>query len=36
LPDEQEGIATTSLQLGALNRLREKFPVWKDADEFHL
>ena len=36
LPDEQEGIATTSLHLGALNRLREKFPVWKDADEFHL
>ena len=35
-PDEKEGIATVSLNLNTLNQFREKFPVWKDADEFHL
>ena len=36
LPDGQEGIATTTLNPVSLNQFREKFPVWKDADEFHL
>lgn len=36
LPDGQEGIATATLTLSTLQKLREKFPVWKDADEFHL
>jgi hypothetical protein len=36
VPDEKEGIATVSLNLNTLNQFREKFPVWKDADEFHL
>ena len=36
LPDGQEGIATAALNLTSLNQFREKFPVWKDADEFHL
>lgn len=35
-PDEKEGITTVSLNLNTLNQFREKFPVWKDADEFHL
>lgn len=36
LPDDMEGIATASLSLNTLHELREKFPVWKDADEFQL
>ncbi|WP_455587477.1 amidohydrolase [Bacteroides sp.] len=36
LPDEKEGIATTSLNLVSLRQLRDKFPVWKDADTFQL
>lgn len=36
LPDGQEGMATITLNLVSLNQFREKFPVWKDADEFHL
>ena len=36
LPDGREGIATATLNLSALRQFREKFPVWKDADEFHL
>ena len=36
LPDGQEGIATATLNLTSLNQFREKFPVWKDADEFYL
>lgn len=36
LPDDMEGIATASLSLNTLFELREKFPVWKDADEFQL
>ncbi|WP_289765241.1 nitrilase-related carbon-nitrogen hydrolase, partial [Bacteroides acidifaciens] len=35
-PDGKEGITTVSVNLTALNQFREKFPVWKDADEFHL
>ena len=36
LPDGQEGMATVTLNMSSLNQFREKFPVWKDADEFHL
>ena len=36
LPDGQEGMTTVTLNLVSLNQFREKFPVWKDADEFHL
>ena len=36
IPDEKEGITTVSVNLTALHQFREKFPVWKDADEFHL
>lgn len=36
LPDREEGIATTAISLSTLHQFREKFPVWKDADEFHL
>ncbi len=36
LPDGQEGIATAVLSLSSLRQFREKFPVWKDADAFHL
>ena len=36
LPDDTEGITTATLTLSSLRQFREKFPVWKDADEFHL
>lgn len=36
LPDGAEGAVTTVLDLPTLRKFREKFPVWKDADEFHL
>ena len=36
LPDGQEGMATVTLNMASLNQFRDKFPVWKDADEFHL
>ncbi|WP_302592825.1 nitrilase-related carbon-nitrogen hydrolase, partial [uncultured Bacteroides sp.] len=36
LPDGQEGIATAVLSLSSLRQFREKFPVWKEADAFHL
>lgn len=36
LPDGREGIATATLDLASLKQLREKFPVWKDADSFQL
>lgn len=36
LPDEIERIVTTTLKLTTLHQFREKFPVWKDADEFQL
>lgn len=36
LPDGQEGMTTVTLNMVSLNQFREKFPVWKDADEFHL
>ncbi|MDR0892231.1 MAG: amidohydrolase [Mediterranea sp.] len=34
--DGEEGIATTLLDLPKLRHFRQKFPVWKDADEFQL
>lgn len=36
IPDEQEGLSTATLHLSPLRQFREKFPVWKDADEFQL
>ncbi|MDD3037538.1 amidohydrolase [Bacteroides sp.] len=36
LPEGQEGITTAALNLTTLQRFREKFPVWKDADSFQL
>lgn len=32
----QEGIITTNLSLRNLQRFRDKFPVWKDADDFKI
>ncbi|MCD7899259.1 MAG: amidohydrolase [Bacteroides sp.] len=34
--DGEEGSATAELSLSSLQKLRIKFPVWKDADEFKL
>lgn len=36
VPDHAEGIATTTLDGDALQRFREKFPAWKDADGFSI
>lgn len=36
VPDGEEGIETISLSLISLQQLRDKFPVWKDADAFRL
>ena len=36
VPDGEEGIETVSLSLLSLQQLRDKFPVWKDADAFRL
>lgn len=36
VPDGEEGIETFSLSLISLQQLRDKFPVWKDADAFRL
>ncbi|UBD67255.1 amidohydrolase [Bacteroides salyersiae] len=36
VPDGEEGIETVSLSLISLQQLRDKFPVWKDADAFRL
>lgn len=36
LPDDKEGMITVPLSLSTLQQFREKFPVWKDADRFHL
>lgn len=32
--DNEENTATTTLDLSALREFREKFPTWKDADDF--
>ena len=36
VPDGEEGVETVSLSLTALRQLRDKFPVWKDADAFRI
>lgn len=36
IPDGQENIATTPIELSPLRSFREKFPVWKDSDSFTL
>ena len=36
VPDGEEGIETVSLSLISLQQLRDKFPVWKDADAFRI
>lgn len=36
VPDGEEGVATTTLDLPSLTAFREKFPVWKDADSFSI
>lgn len=36
LPDDTEGMVTTVLDGEALLHFREKFPAWKDADDFTL
>ena len=36
VPDGEEGIEAVSLSLISLQQLRDKFPVWKDADAFRL
>lgn len=36
VPDGEEGTATASLDLQALQAFREKFPAWKDTDSFKL
>ncbi|WP_373758651.1 nitrilase-related carbon-nitrogen hydrolase, partial [Bacteroides heparinolyticus] len=34
IPDNEERIATTTLNLSNLREFRSKFPAWKDADSF--
>jgi predicted amidohydrolase len=34
--NDQEGILTATLELEKLKEFREKFPAWKDADEFSI
>ncbi|WP_291527807.1 amidohydrolase [Bacteroides sp. UBA939] len=36
VPDNEEGIATATLDLSALREFRNKFPAWKDADSFSV
>ena len=36
VPDHAEGIATVTLDGDALQHFREKFPAWKDADDFSI
>ena len=36
LPEHKEGILTANLSLPDLRRFRDKFPVWKDGDDFTL
>ena len=36
VPDGEEGVETVSLSPISLQQLRDKFPVWKDADAFRL
>ena len=34
--EEEETIVTCTLERGPLDTLREKFPVWRDADQFDI
>lgn len=36
VPDNEEGVATATLNLTALKEFRQKFPAWKDADRFFI
>lgn len=36
VPDNTEGIATATLDYSGLQKFRQKFPAWKDADDFSL
>lgn len=36
IPDRQENIITATIDLISLQKQREKFPVWKDADNFNI
>lgn len=36
VPDDEEGAATAVLNRSILTSFREKFPVWKDADNFSI
>lgn len=36
VPDYEEGICTTCLDLEELHHFRQKFPVWQDTDDFSL
>ena len=36
IKNNEEGIATTELSLTSLQEFREKFPAWKDADNFDI
>lgn len=36
VPDNEEGTATSMLDLDSLQEFRKKFPVWKDADKFSI
>lgn len=36
VPDGEAGVATAPLRLDTLQLFREKFPVWRDADDFRL
>lgn len=36
VPDGEEGIATLALDADALQRFRQRFPAWMDADAFSL
>lgn len=36
VPDHEEGTATATLELSALQEFRNKFPAWKDADSFTI
>ena len=36
VPDNTEGIATVTLDYNLLQEFRQKFPAWKDADDFSI
>ena len=36
VPSYSEGVATVEISVDDLNKFRDKFPVWKDADKFTL